>query len=285
MRTAELYAPLRAGVKKSPAGGADPPSTFPGLCGMVIRIAPGPPHRTREVTMDRLLPLYIGAAVAFVGGVVYLAIRHERAARQELRDAVRDLGFIAAGATHDLLDRVTEVYAATRPHHHAGSAKYRLGNVFVRRTGDGEVYLFDLTDTADRESSLVERQAVAVVSPRLRLPPFLVIPRLRGEGAMPAMANRALTYLAKHAGTPVEFPSHPHSGEQFIVTSPEPDATRRFLEGRLHAFAGIGYATIQAGGNLVIVSRVSRARQSARRALGEQVEQALRVSSALASNG
>jgi hypothetical protein len=144
---------------------------------------------------------------------------------------------------------------------------------------DCDMVLFDLVDTSGDDTSTTEKQAVAVISHHLHLPPFVIFPKLSTEGGLTDLANRVIGYVVAKFGQPVEFPEVPEFDQRYFVSSPDPEGTRQFLdESRLRRLAKTGLAGINACGDIFTLSRIDLAARTIRReTVGERVNQALDV--------
>jgi len=233
--------------------------------------------------MDQLTPWLIGGFIALVVVSAIVAIRSHRAKQQALREALRSLGFIPAEPTSELVRRLTYLHAGTAAGDKQSSEKkYEVKNVFSKRFGDGEMFVFDLEDT-DSDSGSTERHDIAVVSQRLKLPPFVLMPRPGGEGAFSKLADRAIEWVARKAGAQVEFPNHPELARHYFVHSPDADAARRFLDGgRLNRLAETRHMFLRAADDAFTVSSfVATAKPGSVEQLRERVDVAARVFSIL----
>jgi hypothetical protein len=220
------------------------------------------------------------AVVALVGLLVVWMVwsaRKSRAARSEIN---RSLGFTPVKPAPDLAQKITRLYKAIYRHPilpDAGSLT--LQNVFSKRMPDCEMMLFDLVNTAGDDDSFTEKQAVAVVSHHLNLPPFVVFPKADLEGSLNSLANKILTWVVSRSGQPVDFPEVPEFDQRFLVSSPDPDGTRQFLdESRLRRLAKSRLIGIHAGGDVFTLSRIDMAsRPAPQEMIADRVTQALDV--------
>lgn len=131
------------------------------------------------------------------------------------------------------------------------SDNYELENVFIKQLPDGQMILFDLIDPSGEDNSYLENQAVAIISPQLNLPPFLVFPQADQEGALANVANKVLGWLVSQISQPVEFSRFPEFQQRYLVSSPAPEATRQFLdEYKLRRLANTSHLTIHARENI-----------------------------------
>lgn len=233
--------------------------------------------------MDRLLPFLITGVALLVGWIVFAAIRAQQHSRRELLDAARDLGFTPADTSPEFLARLADLYARPSPGAKQPALKsYKTGDVFRRRLPEGEMFIFDLVDTSGDQNNRTEKQAVAVVSPRLDLPRFVLLPRIGAGSAFAPVVSRVLSWLARHYGNPVEFPHVPEFAQHYLVSSPDPEGTRRFLTpDRLHRMAEIRNMGMHAGRDMFTLTHYDLAgRVPARQRLRERVDHATRILSA-----
>jgi hypothetical protein len=130
-----------------------------------------------------------------------------------------------------------------------------LQNVATRQLMYCDLYIFDLLDTAGADATVIERQAVAVISPHLRLPTFMMCPSVDGPAARPG--NEVAGGLLSRIGALVEFARPAEFADRYRVSSPDPDATRRFLdERRPRRLARSRGSAIHASGDAFVLSRV-----------------------------
>lgn len=237
--------------------------------------------------MDRMLPFLITGAVLLVGWVVFAAIRAEQQKRRDLLEAARNLGFTPAASDPGLAARLTELYVHTpSKSKHSAKPPYKLQNVFKKRMSEGDVFIFDLVDTSGDDSSQTEKHAVAIVSPRLDLPRFVMLPRIGGSSALAPVANKVLAWVARNYGSPVDFPHAPEFAQHFMVCSVDPEATRRFLSGdRLRRLAEMRNVGMHAGGHMFTVTHYAMStREPVRQKLRERVDDAMRILSSLGAS-
>ena len=227
--------------------------------------------------MDHMLPFLFTGIVLLIVWVILLSVRSVRNARQEMLDAVRNLGFIPTEPTPELLDRMKTLYtrapAGKRPRD-----EFKLHNVFTKRLAEGEMFVFDLTDLSSDDNRETEKLGVAIVSPRLVLPHFVMLPRVGGKSALAPIANKALAWVARNYGDPVDLAHATEFSERYMVSSHDPDATRRFLNAeRLRRLAEIPNAGMHAGGDTFAFSHFETTREPPQQRLRERVEHATRI--------
>jgi len=134
----------------------------------------------------------------------------------------------------------------------------RLQNVATRRLTYCDVYLFDLLDTAGADAAVIERQAVAVISPHLRLPTFMMCPTVDVDGSATRPGNEVAGGFSC-IGASVEFSRPAEFADRYRVSSPEPGATRQFLdERRLRRLARLQGSAFHASGDAFVLSRLGR---------------------------
>ncbi len=218
--------------------------------------------------------LLVLGILAIFGVVIYLMINSSRKSSEKKRQISHSLGFSPVEADGELMVRISDLYRQ-------GDDKrtFELRDVSLKRMPDGELVLFDLVETSGEDDSYPEQQAVAVISKYLDLPEFLIFPKAGTEGSAADLANRLLGWVLSKFDTPVEFPEAPGFQRRYIVTSPEPDNTRRFLNLTvLRRLAQTQYLTIHAHGNLFILNNIDRAgKPPIYEAVSERVKQAMDV--------
>jgi len=85
----------------------------------------------------------------------------------------------------------------------------------------------------------------------------VVFPRPELEGALAKLSNALLGWVIARWGDPVDFTDAPDFERRYLVSSPEPDRTRRFLDdGRLRRLADTRLLNIHAGGDMLTVARI-----------------------------
>ena len=172
----------------------------------------------------------IGFLVVF-GFLLYPAIQSSRKEKEGRQHTTQSLGFTRVNGNAELTNKIARLY------NRAGSQnRYELRNVSSKALPDGTMYLFDLVDTSGDDDSWTERQAVAVVSPYLKLPHFAFFPKADQKYALSGLANRIVEWGMTKIGTPLAFPEFPAFNERYVVTSIEPDLARGFLDDRIAQF-------------------------------------------------
>jgi len=157
-----------------------------------------------------------------VAFLVFKVVQGVKQKAEEQRTALRLLGF------EPVADPVRE-YAALVDLSRRGrdAGRFRVDNLRERRASDHRVLLFDLTDTDeddDRPSQL------AVTSPRLSLPRFMLFPRLASEGRLAAFANSLLEKVMSREGRVVSFPDDDAFSRRYTLVGPDEDELRRFFD-------------------------------------------------------
>lgn len=227
--------------------------------------------------MDVLNVVIVLVIVALFGLIIFQMIRLEARSRDKKLQISRSLGFTPLEPGPDLVQTLSALYKSLRAEGSLPAGdNFELHNVFQQTLPDGEMYLFDLVETSGEDDSNLENQAVAVISPHLDLPPFLIFPKTDREGALAEAANKVLGWLIAQMGQPVDFSKFPEFQSRYLVSSPDPDATRLFLdEGRIRRLAKTRLLTVHAGGNIFTCSQISElARPLSREILTARVHQA-----------
>ncbi len=223
------------------------------------------------------------AVVLFIlllgGSVIALMIRSERRDRENKLRVAQSLGFSPADPTPELVRRMTQLYHSIRvSRHHPDGDTYELEAVSKRRLPDGDIFIFDLINNSGAESSHTEKQAVAIVSALLNLPVFMVFPKADIDGVVPQMGNKFLGWVFSKIGHPIEFPQAPEFARRYLVSSPDPDGTRQFLnEDRLHRLAQTRLININAGGDMFTVASIGIEKPVTQELMRERVDQAMEV--------
>ncbi len=219
-------------------------------------------------------PILIVAAILLLFIlVVYFMItsaRKEKAAKAQLAFA---LGFSSCAPDPALLEQILSLYPNRQ------LSQCRFDNLFRKPFPDGDIYLFDLTDTSGNDSTQVEDQAVAVLSPHLDLPPLMIYPLADIQGWAANLANRVMRFVAGKIGSPVEFPEVPEFQKKYLLSSWDPESARQFFEPQmLRQLAQTSLLSIEARGNLFILSSLDPAhRKLDQQVLSSRVNQALEI--------
>jgi hypothetical protein len=221
--------------------------------------------------MDTPALIIILGILLFFGLIVYGMFASGRKESERKRQMAQALGFTPIEPEASLTATLSQLYQSRK-----AKSRYELRHVSRKTLPEGELVLFDLVETSGEADSYPEQQAVAVISPHLNLPPFMIFPKADIEGQLSDLANRMLHWVVSKVETAVEFPEAPEFQWRYIVTSPEPEATRRFLnENNLRQLAQTRLYAIHAGGKAFSFSHLdpSRKRFTAE-TLRERVNQA-----------
>ena len=205
------------------------------------------------------LLVVLGILLLFGLLVVYI-IYSERKGRAAKIELSRSLGFSPIDPEPELIQKIVWLYQNLRKNGHPpADDQFQLQNVACKRLPDYDLFIFDLLNRSGDEDSYTEDGALAVVSPHLKLPTFMVFPKADIDGKLSLMGNKFLTWIFTKVGNPIGFPECPEFERRYLVSSPDPAGTRLFLnESRLHQMAKTRLMSIQAGGDLFTVSRVDQ---------------------------
>ena len=203
--------------------------------------------------MDILGVLVLVGFVLFFVGMLYFAIQINRKEVEKKQQTAQSLGFSPVTADPKLTAEIAELYR--RPNAHT---TYEMRNVSRKVIPDGEIYLFDLVDTYGSDDSWLERQAVAIVSPYLKIPPFTLFPKADQKYALGGLANKVLEWGMSFVGTPLDFPEYPEFDARYILSSEEgTDWVRGFFDQRLaQYFSHTQMFKLHAGGNVFTFSEM-----------------------------
>jgi hypothetical protein len=220
-------------------------------------------------------------------GIIILSIQRAYVQGREARIRInQELGFSRVVPSPELSRKISQLYETTRLQNreHKDTVDFELQNVFSKRLIDGEMYIFDLIDRSGNETTRAEQQAVAVISSRLHLPPFVVFPKPGSDGAASKLASRVMSWALSKFGNPVEFSEHPEFEKRYLVNSPDADATRRFLDGRkLGRLAETRYVSIHAAGDVFALSQLNQLKTPTKPMMRERVDQTSSVFSLFTS--
>jgi len=203
--------------------------------------------------MDITGTLVIVGFLAFFGWMLYFAIQSSRKDVEKKQQIAQSLSFSPVEADPKLTGEIAELYR--RP---GSQTKYELRNVSRKLIPDGEIYLFDLVDTSGEDDSWAEKQAVAIVSPYLKMPPFTLFPKADQKYAISGLANKVLEWGMSFVGTPLDFPEYPEFDARYIVTSNEStDWVHGFFDQSLaQYFSRTQMFTLHAAGNIFTFSEM-----------------------------
>ena len=128
----------------------------------------------------------IAVLVLFIVLVVFAAIMNERRKQQERRQSLLLLGFQAIEPEADLAERLIALHR-TSPEQH-----YHLSDVYGLQEHDHQIYTYELSQSGGTDASPSVGSHMAVFSPNLHLPRFILIPRLGGAGSLGNMLSGLL---------------------------------------------------------------------------------------------
>jgi len=203
--------------------------------------------------MDITGILVLVGFLLFFGGMLYFAITSTRKEAEQKKQNAQSLGFSPVEADAKLTDEIAALYR--RP---GVQTRYELRNVSRRIIPDGEMYLFDLVDTSGEDDSWTEKQAVAIISPHLNMPPFNLFPKADQKYAISGLANKVLEWGMSFVGTPIEFSEYPEFASRYIVSSNEAtDWVRGYFDQHLAGyFSRTKMFMLHAAGNIFTFSEM-----------------------------
>jgi|SRR5579863_598823 len=189
---------------------------------------------------------------SIVGGIVYWVIFSQKRGRAEKQELTLHLGFRPAeDADGALAARIVGL------HGRGLQQKLAVRNLAVRQEAHGDVYLFDLEDSARTSTDPLEQNGVAVVSSRLSLPRFSVFPKAPGTGRLAGFANRVLRRFALGDRQSIAVPGNPRFDQQYVLAGDHPEDVLQVITGDvLDAIAQKLYRQIEAGGNMFTYERI-----------------------------
>jgi len=200
------------------------------------------------------------AVISLIPGVFVLVVLLKL--RSELREPEaeqrinRSLGFAADDPEPQCSRKICSAYRPFDPDRRSSDEDdYQLQNVAIRRLMNCDLFIFDLVNTADGETRVIERQAVAVVAPDLKMPTFVIFRREDVEGPAVCPGHQGPGSPISRFGDLVEFDGPTAFAARYTVGSPDPDGTRQFLdESRQHQLAKAQLPTIHAGDDVLVLS-------------------------------
>lgn len=197
--------------------------------------------------------LVLSGFLLFFGGMIYFAVQSSRKDVEKKQQAAGSLSFSTVEADLKLTSKIAELYR--RPGSHTN---YEMRNVSRKVIPNGEMYLFDLVNTSGEDDSWLERQAVAIVSPYLEIPPFILFPKADQKYALSGLANKVLEWGMSFVGTPVAFPEYPEFNARYILASEEgTDWVRGFFDQDMaQYFSRTQMFALHAAGNVFTFSEM-----------------------------
>jgi len=203
--------------------------------------------------MESLTILVVLIILLVFAGLIAFSIVNVRQQKQAKTQMAQTLGLTPVEPDSSLLAQISALYQTP-----GNKPRHSLHHVMRRRLPDGELFLFDLVDRDGESDSWLERQAVAIRSDTLHLPPFQIFPKINPEKyALGALANAIVEWGASKLGTPVQFPEFPAFQARYTLTSSDPEAARRFFdEDKARFFARTEYYNLRAAGNLFVFAEI-----------------------------
>ena len=209
-----------------------------------------------------------------IGGFIFLAIQSSRKDLEAKQQTAQNMGFTPATADAALRDKISTLYQRSGVQN-----RYELRNVSQKRTPDGDIYLFDLINTSGEDDSATENQAVAIVSPYLKLPQFTFFPKSDEKYKLSGLANMVLEWGTSMLGNPVPFPEFPAFNARYIVSSNQPDLVRGFLDESIaRYFSQTQMYSLHASGNIFTFSEMEpRFNTSDPNSMNQRVNRAMEI--------
>ncbi len=181
--------------------------------------------------MDLTAVIFLIGFLLVFGWIVYMSLQSARKEKETKEQVAQSLGFFPLEADENLTEKISSLYRRTW-----SKRSYQLRHVSRRVIPEGEMFLFDLLDISSDDDSSVERQAVALISPALNLPPFTLFPKAGRNYALSGLTNRIVAWGMSKIGEPVAFPQFPALTERYVLASSDPDGLRRFMDEPLARF-------------------------------------------------
>ncbi len=224
--------------------------------------------------MESMAPFFILSIAVLIGVFVFYSIRKDKEENIRKLQLTRNLEFTPVEPDQVFTDRINQLY-----HQIPGKSIFELRNVSHMTIPDGEMFLFDLVNTAGEGDSNTEEQAIAVVSQYLNLPEFTIYPQLDIHGFGSKFANTLVRWVVSKVGDSLDFPEHLEFQKRYLVSSQDEQGTREFLDGRkLHMLAQVQLLGIHAGGDLFVLSKFDQVSKPVNReSFSERISQAVDV--------
>lgn len=203
--------------------------------------------------METTTALVLLLVLLVFAGLLVFSITSSRRAREAKARITQTLGMTPVEPQATLLAQISALYQTP-----GNQPRHSLHNVSRRSLPDGELFLFDLVDRDIESDSWIERQAAAIRSDTMKLPPFQLYPKVdTSKYALGGLANAIVEWDVSKVGTPVNFPEYPDFQARYAVTSTDPEAARRFFdEEKARYFAKTENYALRAGGNLFTFAEI-----------------------------
>lgn len=243
-------------------------------------------HSGAESVAGFELAVVLGVLLVF-GLMLAFIIRSERKGRGTKLQISQSLGFTPMSEPPpELIRKINQLYQNIRGNRdEPEEVKYELQNVSHKRLADSEMFIFDLINTSGDDDSYTEVQAVAMISHHLSLPNCVIFPKADINGPLTNLGNQVLGWVVSKFGNPVEFPQFPEFEQRYLVSSPDPDGTRQFLDdSKLRRLAKTRLLGIHAREDMFTLSHINMSAMSlTRESMSERVNQAMDVFSIFSS--
>jgi hypothetical protein len=227
----------------------------------------------------------VGCILAIVlfagfGIIIYLAISNAAKERDRQAQVIASLGYSPVQDTTELAKKIFPLYR--NPWR---KSKLELHDVYRKVTLDGDVYLFELLDMEGEDTSVTEKYAVAICSPRLSLPLCSIYPKIQEDAsALGGFANKILEWGISKGGKKVEFPEFPEFNALYILTSDDdPAVVHDFLaRGAARYLSQTRMLDLRCNGDLFTFSEINLNRQTnEKKDINQNVSRALEISRGL----
>ncbi|MDI6695239.1 MAG: hypothetical protein QME21_09345 [Anaerolineales bacterium] len=202
--------------------------------------------------MDLTAILFLVGFLFVFGWMFYMLFQSNRKEKETKQQVAQSLGFSPLEADTNLTEKISSLYQRTWT-----NKSYQLRHVARRVIPEGEMFLFDLLDASMEDDSPIERQAVALISPSLNLPPFTLFPKASQQYALSGLANRIVEWGMSQIGEPVAFPQFPALTARYVITSPDPDELHRLMDEPLaRFFSQTEMYTLHAAGDMFTFAEI-----------------------------
>lgn len=219
----------------------------------------------------------VALAALVIFALLYAIARSRRRAADRMQQMTAGMGFAPLHADAALTAKIGGLYQILGK----TSNPYELRQVYRRMVTGGEVYIFDLFDVSDGESSWQATQSVAIISSQLNLPHFVLSPKSDTGGWASRLADRTITWAVSRYGEQVSFTKYPELERRYVVSSTEPEHVRRFFAERLiRHLSETRYYAIHAKGDAFTftdMGALTGPKHLKRDALRDRVERAMNV--------
>jgi len=172
--------------------------------------------------------LLVSVVVGLFITIIYFAITSERKRKKKKQETLLSLGFHPVRELDSgLLDTLKLLYQK-RDHQ-----KLELKEFYTRKTGDYDIFLYEVWDNSGNDTDLQDAWGLAIQSPYLDLPRFTLVPRIDMPGKFASLANRFIEHLVSKQAHKIVFDQYVPFSKRYMVVGENESAIRQFFSDRV----------------------------------------------------